>query len=126
MKSVVVDTSVWVKHFRKSDQTLSQLLTQDCVLVHPLIIGEIACGTPPNRNQTITDLQNLQQLQQASIRETMQFIEKEKLFGLGCGLVDLFLLASTLMTNGALLWTLDKRLSVLASRFNVGYCPSMH
>ncbi|EQD40112.1 PilT domain-containing protein, partial [mine drainage metagenome] len=43
------------------------------------------------------------------MREVMEFIEREKLYGLGCGLVDMTLLASTLITPGAELWTLDKR-----------------
>jgi hypothetical protein len=38
----------------------------------------------------------------------MTFVEHEPLFGLGCGLVNLSLLASTLMTPGASLWILNK------------------
>jgi len=54
----------------------------------------------------------------------MAFIEREKHYGLGCGLVDLSLLASTLMTPGARLWTLDKRLAELAARFNSAFDSS--
>ena len=121
-----MDTSVWVRHFRESDRDLSALLAQDRVWVHPFIIGEIACGTPPNRNQTIADLQALQQVERASLRETMQLIENKHLIGLGCGITDLFLLASILMTTDAYLWTLDKRLSALAERFQVYYSPTLH
>jgi hypothetical protein len=56
----------------------------------------------------------------------MDFIESQRLFGLGCGLVDLLLLASTLMTPGAELWTLDKRLCALAERFGVMHRPTLH
>ena len=56
------------------------------LLIHPLLIGEIACGPPPNRSQTLRDLGGLQQAQQASVEEVMLFIEREALFGLGCGL----------------------------------------
>jgi predicted nucleic acid-binding protein len=126
MKSVLVDTSVWVDHFRQKNDALVSLLELDLVMVHPLIIGEIACGTPPNRTQTLSDLQVLQLTQQASIREVVVFVENERLFGLGCGLVDLLLLASTLMSPGAELWTLDKRLSMLAERFNVLHRPTLH
>ncbi len=56
----------------------------------------------------------------------MDFIEREKLYGLGCGLVDVALLASTLITPGAMLWTLDKRLTVLAGRFGVAYQSGLH
>jgi predicted nucleic acid-binding protein len=119
--AVLVDTSVWVEHFRNRNDGLARLLAMDAVLTHPLIVGELACGTPPNRKQTLIDLQSLQLAQQASIREAMDFIERERLFGLGCGLVDMLLLASTLTTPGATLWTLDRRLANLAKRFDVQY-----
>jgi len=95
-------------------------------MLHPLIIGEIACGTPPQRNRTLLDLNALQPTRQASVQEVMDFIEHERLFGLGCGLVDLLLLASTLMTPDAELWTLDKRLGALANRFGVMHRPNEH
>lgn len=126
MKGVLVDTSVWVDHFRQRNGALVDLLELDLVMVHPLVVGELACGTPPNRAQTLPDLLGLQQIQQASIREVMDFIERERLFGLGCGLVDLLLLASTLISPGVALWTLDKRLSALAERFGVSHQPNLH
>ncbi len=126
MKGVLVDTSVWVDHFRHHNDVLIELLELDLVMVHPLVVGEIACGTPPSRLQTLADLNSLQQPQQSSIREALIFIERENLFGLGCGLVDMLLLASTLMTPGVELWTLDKRLCVLAERFGVMHQPNLH
>ena len=68
----------------------------------------------------------LQHLQPACLREVLLFIEKERLFGWGCGLVDLTLVASTLMTPGAELWSLDKRLNDMTQRFAVGYRPAVH
>lgn len=126
MKGVLVDTSVWVDHFRKHNDALVDLLELDLVVTHPLIVGEIACGTPPNRIQVLSDLGSLHQAQQASIREVIDFIEHERLFGLGCGLVDLLLLASALMTPGTELWTLDKRLGALAERVGVMHQPGLH
>jgi hypothetical protein len=126
MKAVLVDTSVWVDHFRSGNDALVELLELDLVMAHPLIVGEIACGTPPRRIQTLSDLNGLQQTQQVSVREVLEFIERERLFGLGCGLVDLMLLASALMTPGVELWTLDQRLSALAERFGVLYRPIIH
>lgn len=123
---VLVDTSVWVDHFRQRSPALVGLLERDAVMMHPMVLGELACGTPPSRTQTLADLQRLQPTQQASIREVMVFVEQEQLFGLGCGLVDLSLLASTLMTPGASLWTLDRRLAALAERFGVAHRPAVH
>lgn len=122
--AILVDTSVWVDHFKNKNDELIQLLIGDLVLIHPMILAEIACGTPPApRQQTLGDLGLLPQSHQANIAEVMAFIENEKLYGLGCGLVDITLLASTMITPGAMLWTMDKRLEMLAKRHNVSYQP---
>ena len=126
MNGVLVDTSVWVDHFRRRNDALIDLLGLDLVVAHPLIVGEIACGTPPDRRQTLSDLGHLNEARQASIAEVVDLIEREGLFGLGCGLVDMLLLASALLTPGVELWTLDKRLSLLAERFGVMHRPALH
>ena len=125
--SVLIDTSVWIDHFRNGNDALIDLLGLDLALTHPMVILEIACGTPPApRIQTLNNIGLLQPCNQASLSEVMEFIEHEKLFGLGCGLVDMALLASTLITPGTELWTLDKRLAGLASRFGVAHQPTLH
>ena len=124
--NVLVDTSVWVHHFRYGEPALTDLLQADRVLVHPMVLGEIACGTPPTRERTLRWLSQQQQPIQASLQEVMAFIDREQLYGLGCGLVDMALLASTLMTPGALLWTRDRSLLKLVERFKVGYQAADH
>jgi hypothetical protein len=126
MKSVLIDTSVWVDHFRQGNDVLMNLLVVDAALMHPMVLGELACGTPPIRQTTLGDLALLPQTQQASLEEVVAFVEREKLYGLGCGIVDMILLASTLITPGIALWTVDKRLSLLAERFSVLYNPYSH
>jgi predicted nucleic acid-binding protein len=124
---VLVDTSVWVDHFRRRNEGFVNLLTLDLALTHPMVVTEIACGTPPEpRARTLTDIATLPQTRQASLNEVRELIEREQLFGLGCGLVDLALLASTLLTPGAQLWTQDKRLMQLAQRFGIAYQPAPH
>lgn len=123
--SVLVDTSVWVDHFRNRSAGLVELLESDLVLAHPMVVVELACGTPPEpRARTLGYIELLRPSYQASLKEVMHFIEREALYGRGCGLVDTVLLASTLMTPGAELWTLDKRLSALADGFGVAYRPA--
>jgi hypothetical protein len=56
----------------------------------------------------------------------MAFIEREEIYGLGCRLVDIMLLGSVLITPGAQLWTLDKRLMGLAEKYNVAYRAHRH
>lgn len=127
MSGVLVDTSVWIDHFRNRNEALENLLNQDLALTHLMVIGEIACGTPPApRTQTLGDLGLLPMIQHAGLHETMEFIERESLYGMGCGLVDMVLLTSTLITPGAKLWTLDKRLAELAERFGVAHRVAVH
>jgi predicted nucleic acid-binding protein len=123
MSLVLVDTSVWVDHFRRSNPHLVSLLAQGGVICHPWIVGELACGTPPRRAETLADLASLQQAQTASNSELMAFVEREQLYGLGCGWVDLQLLAASCLTEGAVLWTHDLRLDALAQRFGRAYRP---
>ncbi len=125
--SVLIDTSVWIDHFRNRNDVLVDLIELDLALAHPMVIVEIACGTPPTpRIQTLNSMSLLQPCNQAGLSEVMEFIEREGLYGLGCGLVDMSLLASTLITPGAELWTLDKRLAELAGRFGVAHLPTVH
>jgi len=127
--NVLVDTSVWVDHFRNRNTALTELLLSDRALSHPMVVAELACGTPPApRTQTLADIGLLQPATQATLDEVRALIEREQLYGLGCGLVDIALLASTLITPEARLWTLDKRLESLASRFDMDFrtgkgCP---
>jgi predicted nucleic acid-binding protein len=124
MNGVLVDTSVWVDHFRKRNEDLVHLLTLDLVLSHPLVVTELACGTPPApRARTLADVATLPQARQATLDEVRDFIEREQLYGLGCGVVDLALLAATLLTPGSRLWSLDRRLAQLAQRFGVAFRP---
>jgi predicted nucleic acid-binding protein len=45
--TVLVDTSVWVDHFRRQNAVLAELMVLDQVLTHPLVVGKLACSTPP-------------------------------------------------------------------------------
>ena len=122
MAAVLADSSVWIAHFRKSDRVLQSLLATDQVLCHPLIVLELACGTPPApRERTLGDLKRLRQSVIATTEETLELIEREHLQDLGCGAVDMSLLASVLLTPDTLLWTADKNLDALSTRLGVAF-----
>ncbi|QBE65638.1 type II toxin-antitoxin system VapC family toxin [Pseudoduganella lutea] len=127
MSSVLVDTSVWVDHFRYRNEILVGLLAQDNALTHPMVITELACGTPPApRLQTLRDIGMLQYVRQATLEEVRELIERAGLYGQGCGLVDIALLASTLMTPGTVLWTNDRRLGILAEKLGIAFRQVSH
>jgi len=106
---ILVDTSVWIFHFRKGSQHLAELLSNSLALVHPFIVGELACGNLSNRARIMSDLQALPFARSATHNEVMQLIEARKLWGLGIGWVEGHLLASALLSSCPL-WTLDRRL----------------
>ena len=120
MGLVLADTSVWVAHFRKPNRVLQTLLSADQVLCHPMVLIEIACGTPPApRERTLSDLRQLRSATVANTDETLALIEREQLQDSGCGAIDLLLLGSVLLTSNTVLWTLDKHLRTLAARFDI-------
>jgi len=125
MSAVLVDTSVWVDHFRRANPMLRSLLENDRVLCHPLIVLELACGTPPApRQRTLGDLKALRQATVATTEEVLALIETERLYDSGCGAVDVALLASVLVTPGAKLWTSDRNLEARAVRLDVDFKAS--
>ena len=106
---------------------LQSLAGTDRLLTHPLIVLELACGTPPApRDRTLLDLRSLQPAVVATIDETLALVEKERLHDTGCGAVDVMLLASTLLTPTALLWTDDRKLLALALHLGVAFSPARH
>ncbi|HKR45043.1 MAG TPA: PIN domain-containing protein [Paraburkholderia sp.] len=125
--SVLIDTSVWVDHFRRANTRLVQLITGDQALTHPVVLVELACGTlPAPRARTLHDIGLLQHATHATWTEVMELIEARQLYGRRCGSSDLTLLASTLMTPGASIWTLDKRLAQIAGELGVAYMHDIH
>ncbi|MDM0045653.1 PIN domain-containing protein [Variovorax dokdonensis] len=116
---ILVDTSVWIDHLARGDTQLQALLEEDQVLAHPFVIAEIALGSLPRRAETLDALRALPSAPIATNEETMGFLEKERLFGLGIGYVDLHLLASTRLQPTTYLWTRDKRLLSAALQLNL-------
>ena len=117
---ILVDTSVWVDHLRRGDDHLASLLEQSRVLCHPMIIGELACGTLRNRSEILGLLANLPAAIEASHDEVLLFIEQHSLMGHGIGYIDMHLLASTTLSQTQL-WTRDTRLQQAAAEGNVRY-----
>jgi predicted nucleic acid-binding protein len=115
---ILVDTSVWVDHLRKGDNQLVELLESNAVIMHPFIVGEIACGSLADRSVTLELLQLLPMASVAEFSEVLGYVERYKLHGKGIGYVDAHLLASTAI-GSAKLWTRDKKLQAVAH--NLGY-----
>lgn len=114
----LVDTSVWIDHFRSGVPRLRMLLEHEQVLTHHFVLGELACGNIRNREEILGLLDRLPQAQVAAHREVMAFVEGRQLYGRGIGWVDAHLLSAALLAR-AILWTFDRPLARVASEFGI-------
>ena len=117
---ILVDTSVWVDHLRRSNRHLVEVLNAGVALSHPYVVGELACGQIGNRSEVLELMQSLPTPRLASIEELLPFIDRHKLGGRGVGFVDVSLLASAALEKVPL-WTLDRRLKQLAQDLELAY-----
>ena len=120
---ILVDTSVWIHHFRKTDQVLVNHLNTGSVACHPFIMGELACGNLGNRAEILMLLQALPSTPILDSDEVLYFIEKNSLMGRDLGYVDIHLLASAILGN-VVLWTADRRLREAATTIGLSYLNS--
>jgi len=117
----LVDTSVWVEHFHLTDAALMAELEAGTVLVHPLVIGELACGVIRNRREVLALLAELPYAPSVGHTEVLAFLDARSLMGRGLGYVDVNLLASATLLPGTRLWTRDKRLASVAADLGLAW-----
>lgn len=117
---VLVDSSIWVAHFRQRDARLEALLNEGQVTQHEFIVGELACGSLRNRKEILSLLQALPKAPTVEQNELLYFIERHSLSGMGIGLVDAYLLASAKLADLSL-WTADIPLKRAADKLRLSY-----
>ncbi|MGH7443526.1 MAG: type II toxin-antitoxin system VapC family toxin [Longimicrobiales bacterium] len=121
---ILADTSVWTEHLRRGESRLAELLEEGDVCVHPMVLGELACGLMPNRGEVLELLRRLPRAQVATDDEALHLIDERRLMGRGIGWVDVHLIAATLLMSDARLWTKDARLAQAAARLFLNYEPN--
>ena len=109
---ILVDTSVWIHHFRSGNARLRELLLEGEVATHPMVLGELACGNMAKRAETLRLISHLPQIPQAPDHLVLQSIDSRRLFGKGIGWIDAHLLTASLLSSVPL-WTLDRHLAEL-------------
>ena len=117
---ILVDTSVWVRHFRMGDKKLAELLEEGEVSCHPHVIGELACGNLKRRSMVLSLLGELPVVPIAESEEVLALLEREKLYGRGLGWIDAHLLASAMLADCPI-WTLDVSLKRTAARLRIDF-----
>jgi predicted nucleic acid-binding protein len=119
---ILADTSIWIEMFRKGrfKQELANLVTTDQLCIHPFVIGELACGNLPDRQKTLTYLDQLKALPVIGVGDVRVMVEARGLWSKGIGLTDAQLLASCLATPGTRIWTSDTPLARVAQTLGIG------
>ena len=120
MNQVLIDTCVWVRHFRQRDLRLLDLLENGEILSHPLVVGELAMGNLKDRAQTLWSLSKLGHPPLATDAEAHQMVEARRLWGRGIQWNDARILASVVI-GGVKLWTVDKNLLEIAGEMGVAW-----
>jgi hypothetical protein len=112
---ILVDTSVWIDHFRRRDLRLEDMLRTKIIVTHEFVIGEIALGRFLARRNVLLAMQLLPIAATVSGPDVLSFVETHNVAGTGIGYVDVHLLASVSLDRRMRLWTRDRRLEVAAS-----------
>lgn len=118
---ILVDTSVWIDHLRSEEPALVEALERGRVLMHPSVLGELACGNLGKRDEVLRLLGDLPAIPVATDEEAMAMIERRALMGRGIGYIDVHLLSSTALAGDALMWTRDRRLAAVATELELAF-----
>lgn len=106
---ILVDTSIWIDHLHAVEARLVSLLANDEIGCHHLVIEELALGTIKQRDVVLPLLSNLRQFPMVTHAEILHLVQRRRLWGRGLSAIDVNLLGSVALVEGAQLWTRDKR-----------------
>ena len=115
---ILVDSSLWIEHFRTSDSKLRDILEQGSAVAHPFVVGELALGHLRKRDEVLLLMGELPKTPHLSDEEVLGFVEVHRLAGTGIGWIDAHLLASAKLA-GARVWTRDRALGKVAARLGL-------
>ena len=118
---ILVDSSVWIDHFRRPSAELAALLASRVVMIHPFVVGELACGHLTKRDEVFAALASLPSAPVLHHDEVLAFVERHRLMSRGIGWVDMHLLASVTVAGRVSLWSRDRRLMAAATERGVAY-----
>ena len=121
---VLIDTSVWIDHLRSREPELASLEDGRQIVIHPMVIGELACGNLPNRYDVLEHLEGLPQVTVASDDEVLFFIEHHRFMGTGITYIDAHLLTASVLHGTTQLWTRDRRMMAAADQLDIMFAPS--
>ncbi len=116
---ILIDTNIWIEHFKSENKEVSALLEAGRVVMHPFIVAELSLGGLRDRKVTLASLDFLPELPVAELHEVRQLIEVRKLYTEGIGLIDAHLIASLIIVQTpTAIWTDDDGLMRVAEKLS--------
>ena len=115
---MLVDTSVWIDHFHRTEPRLQACLQAGQVWTHAVVIGELAAGRLQQRADILRHLQRLKRAEEIDLDEGLHFLDTHSLAGRGLSWSDVQLLAAARL-DGLMLWTRDRALGSAAAELNL-------
>ena len=94
------------------------------VLMHSMVIGELACGNLSDRQARFSELHGMPKIAELDNDVVITRIAERKLMGRGIGFIDAHLICAVLEQEGARLWTRDRRLNLIATEHGVAFNES--
>jgi predicted nucleic acid-binding protein len=116
---ILADTSVWIDHFRSPEPALVRLVQAGELLMHPYVMGELAMGSIADRKLRLRLWAMMPTVPIVPLEAVLELVEGRHLYSSGIGYMDASLLASSLATRDALLWTRDGKLLGFARKFGI-------
>ncbi|CAN5588913.1 type II toxin-antitoxin system VapC family toxin [soil metagenome] len=116
---ILVDTSVWIDHLHSVEARVVSLLGDDEIGCHPLVLEELSLGSIKQRDVVLSLLSNLHQFSAVTHLEVLHLVERRRLWSRGLSAVDINLLGSVALVQGACLWTRDRRLKTVCAEVGV-------
>jgi predicted nucleic acid-binding protein len=114
--------SVFLRGAEPYATNLAGLLSNDEVLGHDFVYGELLIGDLGGRTRLLADYKVMRQADLIANHEVAEFVRHHKINGLGIGWIDAHLLASAIVA-GSRLWTADRPLLAVAQDLGVAYLP---
>jgi predicted nucleic acid-binding protein len=120
---VLVDTSIWIRFLAGAEpyaSKLDRLLSDDQVLGHDFVYGELLIGDRGARRKLLAEYKVMRRAALIAHLEVVQFVMHHKITSRGIGWIDVHLLASAIVA-GSNLWTADRPLATVAQDIGVAY-----
>ena len=118
---ILIDTSVWINHLRLGNSLLVDLVFNNRVYMHPMVLGELACGNFQNRKENLEIWKNFPKIEEIAHELALEFIENQAMMRLGLGYIDVHLLCSAYHSPDTKIWTCDNKLQRAAIKLNINY-----